>query len=85
MATLHIPRISTRHGEDIVAAFESPDDAHAAVVAYCTEWWGDAERESDDPLPLPADPDEIIRTYFELMEEESYEIHVAPLIPTTTP
>jgi hypothetical protein len=95
--TYYVPRISTKHGEDIAGVYESLDDAVAAVAAFCRDWWSDAQEEAgnrwedagealldeEGQLPMPDSDDEVIQLYFELVESEFYEVHQVPFYPTT--
>jgi hypothetical protein len=67
--TVWVLQVSHRHGEDL-SCHSTEQRAKAALAEYCEEWW---EHEVQDK-PMPEDPQERIKLYYEEVGEESADI-----------
>ena len=68
-AVVWVLLIEHRYGIDMYACARK-DRAHARLADFVARWWA---REMPSGLPMPKDPDERIRAYFEHMDgRESY-------------
>lgn len=76
-STLWIATITTDEGEEQTYT-ASREGAVAAVHRFVTEWW---PREMHPDDRLPEDPQQAIDAYFAVVEDESYTIEPAALLP----
>jgi len=72
--TIWITHISHRHGDDLYASM-TPEAADQIVRDYVEDWW---DHEKLD-IPKPLDPVQMVEDYFEMMDDESYQIQEAEL------
>jgi hypothetical protein len=75
--TVVVTVVSHRHGDNVyVNATE--DGARQTLLAYVTEWWNEVE---DQVGPMPADPAEAIRAYFDANDNEHCTTEMTVILP----
>lgn len=80
MTKLYTAIINGRHGGMIATnAWATWNEAQAEVLAWVQEWW---PSEIGNDTPIPDNPEDAIRQYFENVDDEDYEICDLTLPPT---
>lgn len=75
MDTVWVLIIEHRHGSNIYVN-KTKDGAAGELFSYVSEWWDEVRGRGrwgvNDPGDIPADRDEAIETYFEVVSDEFY-------------
>ena len=79
--TVWVVQYTHRHGDDF-SAHATPEAADKALADIAREWWS-VELNGMDGVPATADglsDREAVRIYFELVDNEDYQIHELDII-----
>jgi len=71
--TVWVLLLNHKHGTDY-SVHDSEKSAMMALADYCREWWDEAMERRDDERLAPDADNEVIAEYFEVMDDETYEI-----------
>lgn len=71
MNVVWVLKIDHRHGSN-VTVHSTESAAQAALLTYVQEWWCETDGRCGAPDTVPADADEAIDTYFEVMGDTEW-------------